>query len=190
MTVIRLIARPMLASMFVVGGRRLAHPRLGQGVEGGEGHRQGAPLADKIAPGLPVPDRPRDARADQRRRADRGRGSPWRPAGCRGSPRWCWPPRWLPTTVAGHPFWEEKDPAARASQRIHFFKNVSMVGGLLIAGVDTEGKPGVAWRARRAAHDVRREARQLATPGRARGPGRQGPPELTWRPRLLGTLRR
>jgi hypothetical protein len=36
------------------------------------------------------------------------------------------------------------------------------VGGLLIAGVDTEGKPGVAWRARRAAKDVRREARTLA----------------------------
>ena len=33
-----------------------------------------------------------------------------------------------------------------------------MLGGLLLAAVDTEGKPGVAWRARRAAKDVRREA--------------------------------
>jgi hypothetical protein len=37
-----------------------------------------------------------------------------------------------------------------------------MLGGLLLAGVDTEGKPGVAWRARHAATDVRREARHLA----------------------------
>jgi hypothetical protein len=44
---------------------------------------------------------------------------------------------------------------------VQFFKNVSMMGGLLLAGVDTEGKPGVAWRARRAARDVRREARVL-----------------------------
>ena len=28
----------------------------------------------------------------------------------------------------------------------------------MLAAVDTEGKPGVAWRARRAASDVRREA--------------------------------
>ena len=40
------------------------------------------------------------------------------------------------------------------------------MGGLLIAGVDTEGKPGVAWRARRAAKDVRREARTLARQAR------------------------
>jgi hypothetical protein len=41
------------------------------------------------------------------------------------------------------------------------------VGGLLIAGVDTEGRPGVAWRAKRAAKDVRRETRQLARNARA-----------------------
>jgi len=42
-----------------------------------------------------------------------------------------------------------------------------MMGGLLLAGVDTEGKPGVAWRARRAARDVRREARHLQQQARA-----------------------
>jgi putative oxidoreductase len=39
----------------------------------------------------------------------------------------------VPTTVAGHRFWEESDPAQRAAQRIHFLKNVSMLGGLLVA---------------------------------------------------------
>ena len=67
-----------------------------------------------------------------------------------------------PTTYAGHRFWEEKDKTQRANQQIHFFKNVSMFGGLLIAAVDTEGKPGVAWRARHAAKDARRSARALA----------------------------
>lgn len=31
----------------------------------------------------------------------------------------------------------------------------------MLAAVDTEGKPGVAWRARRAAKDVKREAKRL-----------------------------
>jgi uncharacterized membrane protein YphA (DoxX/SURF4 family) len=72
----------------------------------------------------------------------------------------------VPTTAAGHRFWEQSDPAARAGQRAHFFKNVSMLGGLIIAAGDTEGQPGVLWRTRRAAKDARREARHLARAAR------------------------
>lgn len=43
-----------------------------------------------------------------------------------------------PTTLAGHPYWNETDPAARANQRIHFLKNVSMAGGLLMATLDPD----------------------------------------------------
>jgi putative oxidoreductase len=39
----------------------------------------------------------------------------------------------VPTTLAGHRFWAEPDPAVRANQRVHFLKNVSMFGGCLIA---------------------------------------------------------
>ncbi|MYR05345.1 DoxX family membrane protein [Gordonia sp. SID5947] len=60
----------------------------------------------------------------------------------------------VPTTLAGHPFWEETDPAARARQRTQFYKNVSLLGGLLIAAVDTEGKPSLAWRGRRKAGEA------------------------------------
>ena len=38
----------------------------------------------------------------------------------------------VPTTIAGHPFWTEEDPKTRAQQRIHFLKNLAMLGGLLI----------------------------------------------------------
>jgi putative oxidoreductase len=38
----------------------------------------------------------------------------------------------VPTTLAGHRFWEEDDPAARAQQTVHFLKNAAMLGGLLI----------------------------------------------------------
>lgn len=56
----------------------------------------------------------------------------------------------VPTTLAGHRFWEA-DADARAGQRIHFLKNVSMLGGLILAATDTEGQPSLAWRARKAA---------------------------------------
>jgi uncharacterized membrane protein YphA (DoxX/SURF4 family) len=57
----------------------------------------------------------------------------------------------VPTTVAGHDFWNVDDPATRAMQRTQFLKNVSLLGGLLIAAADTEGKPSLGWRGRRAA---------------------------------------
>ncbi|MCL2535897.1 MAG: DoxX family protein, partial [Nocardiaceae bacterium] len=57
----------------------------------------------------------------------------------------------VPTTLAGHDFWNIDDPQQRAMQRTQFFKNMSLLGGLLITAVDTEGKPSLGWRGRRAA---------------------------------------
>lgn len=72
-----------------------------------------------------------------------------------------------PTTAAGHRFWEADDSQSRQAQQIHFFKNLSMMGGLLLAAVDTEGKPGVVWRARHAVDGAKREARHLRRASRA-----------------------
>jgi uncharacterized membrane protein YphA (DoxX/SURF4 family) len=38
----------------------------------------------------------------------------------------------VPTTLAGHRFWEEDDPKTRAAQQLQFLKNTSMLGGLLM----------------------------------------------------------
>ena len=57
----------------------------------------------------------------------------------------------VPTTAAGHRFWEEESPQAKAMQRAHFLKNLAILGGLIIAATDTEGAPSLGWRARRAA---------------------------------------
>jgi uncharacterized membrane protein YphA (DoxX/SURF4 family) len=56
----------------------------------------------------------------------------------------------VPTTLAGHRFWEEDDAQARAGQRVHFLKNLAMIGGLLLAAVDTGGRPSVPWATRQA----------------------------------------
>src|SRR5690625_3067782 len=37
----------------------------------------------------------------------------------------------VPTTLAGHPFWETDDPAQRHAQKIQFMKNVGLAGALL-----------------------------------------------------------
>ena len=42
----------------------------------------------------------------------------------------------IPTTLAGHSYWEVEDPATRKIQRIQFHKNLAMIGGLLFAALD------------------------------------------------------
>jgi len=72
----------------------------------------------------------------------------------------------VPSTIWGHPFWSESDPVAKQTMQMHFFKNLSMLGGAIIAAGDTDGDPSLAWRAKRAAKDARREtkrATQVAT---------------------------
>ena len=57
----------------------------------------------------------------------------------------------VPTTLAGHRFWEHEDPEERFGQLSNLLKNAGLLGGLLIAAVDTEGRPSVGYRAKRAA---------------------------------------
>lgn len=158
MTVTRLIARPMLASMFVVGGVNALKNAEGAAEAAKPVTDKVVPLAQRYAPGLPS-----DAKTWVRVNGATqvlaglalatGRAPRLSALALAASV--------VPTTVAGHPFWQESDKDARSAQKIHFFKNVSMLGGLMIAAVDTDGKPGLAWRAKRAASDVRREAKHV-----------------------------
>jgi putative oxidoreductase len=64
----------------------------------------------------------------------------------------------VPTTAAGHRFWEYSDPTQRADQTQHFVKNVSMLGGLILASVDTEGRESVARKTKRVSRSAARKA--------------------------------
>ncbi|WP_186382549.1 DoxX family protein [Amycolatopsis rhizosphaerae] len=77
----------------------------------------------------------------------------------------------VPTTIAGHPFWEAKDDSEKQQQLIHFLKNAGLVGGLLIAAADTEGRPSLGWRARRAAAKASRQVQNTAETARGKLPG-------------------
>jgi putative oxidoreductase len=174
MTLVRRLARPCLATMFITGGLdslRQPAPKV--------------PAADPIAPKIAarLPYLPEDTETLVKINGAvqvgaglmlaLGRFPRLSSALLAGS--------LVPTTLAGHRFWEEQDETRRAQQRIHFFKNLSMLGGLMLASVDTEGKPGLAWRAQHAAHHAstgtrrttrtaKREARLAAHAARAHLP--------------------
>jgi uncharacterized membrane protein YphA (DoxX/SURF4 family) len=131
MTLLRTIARPMLASMFVYGGVNALRNASAMGPKA-------EPVADvleKTAPQL----------STTPTNLVRVNGAVHVVAGAAlATGRF---PRLsalvlastlAPTTAVGHPFWNESDPASRQNQTIHFLKNVSLMGGLLMATLDPD----------------------------------------------------
>jgi putative oxidoreductase len=55
-----------------------------------------------------------------------------------------------PVVQPVEPFWKEKDPQLRRDKQATFVKTLGLIGGALLATVDTEGKPSVAYRGRKA----------------------------------------
>ncbi|MCW3840286.1 DoxX family protein [Micromonospora yasonensis] len=167
---VRTLARVMLSGIFVVSGARsLQNPgRLVQAAQ---------PVTDRVAPLIQNlhPRIPTDTAALIRANAATqlvgglmlATGKFTRPAALvlAGT--------LVPVTAAGHPFWNNDDPAARNNNQVHFLKNLGLFGGLLLAAADTEGKPGLRWRAghridhsrrsvQRAVRTARREAKIAA----------------------------
>jgi putative oxidoreductase len=66
----------------------------------------------------------------------------------------------VPTTLAGHRFWDEEDATGRHQQRIQFLKNLALMGGLVLAAADTGGRPSLPWRAKRAVGHVAGQVRE------------------------------
>ena len=160
MTISRLLARPLLASVYVIGPISvLRDPSRPAGTASRVTDRL-TPLAQRLheRTGLPVPQKPEtwvkvNAGIQIAAALALGTGrAPRTSAAVLAATT-------VPTTLAGHAFWEEEEPQTRRAQQLQFAKNLSLLGGLLIAAGDTEGRPGLAWRARRAAKDARRVAR-------------------------------
>jgi uncharacterized membrane protein YphA (DoxX/SURF4 family) len=151
MSVVRRIARPLLAATFIDGGlEQLRHPSTKVGKAG--------PMIHKYAPRLGLPDDPE--------LLVRANGATMVGAGTMLAmgrlPRLsalALAVSLLPTTLVGHRFWEIKDAEQRKAQKLHLLKNAGMLGGLLLAVVDTEGRPGLSWRAHHAAKVASRTAK-------------------------------
>lgn len=153
MTLLRTVARPLLASMFIVGGANALKspgPRAAKA-------QPTADLIKKIAPELPV----NGANLTRLNGAVQLIGGVALATG--HLPRIAsvvLAATMPPTTIAGHAYWNETDPAARANQRIHFLKNLSMTGGLLMATLDPE--PQKKFIGRRAKDKVTEAASSVA----------------------------
>jgi uncharacterized membrane protein YphA (DoxX/SURF4 family) len=57
----------------------------------------------------------------------------------------------IPGSLGAHTFWNESDPQLKAEKRRNFLSDLSLLGGLIIASADTEGRPSLGWRSRQAA---------------------------------------
>lgn len=77
----------------------------------------------------------------------------------------------IPATLTEQDFWAEPDPALKAAKRNAFLKDVGLLGGLLIASGDTEGRPSLAWRGRRAARRAASAASAALPIGASTGVG-------------------
>lgn len=150
MSLTRRVARPMMAAMFVTGGwDAYQNPETKAPAA--------APVASRLAGPLRLPDDPATlVKANGALQVAAGGllalgKLPRLSAVVLGVSL-------VPTTMAGHRFWEVEDPQARKAQRTHFLKNVSIFGGLILAAADTEGRPSLSWRARQA---TKRASRSL-----------------------------
>ncbi len=162
--IVRRIARPLLAGIFVWGGyNAVRHPAAHAPVA--------EPVTKPIAQNTSLP--------DDTEMLVRANGAAMIAGGLLlGSGK---APRLgatilmgtLAPTAATHNFWDESDPQARNGKLTQFIKDLSILGGLMLAAADTEGKPGLAYRAKmgkdnveRAAHNARQEAKIAALQAR------------------------
>ncbi len=152
MSIVRRLARPLLAANFVLEGMdHVRHP--GARVE------TARPLVNTLAAPLHLPNDPE--------LLVRANGAAMSAAGALLAmgrlPRISaavLAASLVPVTYLEHPFWTERDAEVKATQRTAFLKNLGLLGGLLIASVDTEGRPGLAWRSQRAAKKAKGAAAQ------------------------------
>jgi putative oxidoreductase len=153
MSPIRTVARPLMAGVFITGGlESLRHP---------------GPRVEVVrAAGLSSPEKLVRVNAATDILAGvtlaRGRAPRLSALVLAGSI--------LPTTYVAHPFWTEKDKAVRKQQQVHFFKNLSVLGGLLIAAADTGGRESVPHKAGRLSRKAKKDTAKAARKARKASP--------------------
>lgn len=151
---VRRLARPMLASYFLVEGvGRLRQPK--------EAAAEAAPFVEMAAEQTGIPNDPElVVRASGAAQVTGGAllalGKFPRPASALLAATLA------PSTYVHEAFWSETDPEVKARKKSAFLRNVAILGGLILASVDTAGKPGLGWRAGHGAQETRRGALRAA----------------------------
>ncbi|MCT2175509.1 DoxX family membrane protein [Dietzia cinnamea] len=159
---IRRLARPMLATVFVIDGvETLRNPQTHVA--------DAAPLVDKTAPlvekgeqavnekvSTSVPPVPKDTETLVKALAGVkiGAGALFALGKAPRLSALALTAAHVPSAISRHAFWMESDPAARSRKTTGLATDVALLGALLLASVDTAGQPGLAWRARKAGDTV------------------------------------
>ncbi len=159
---IRRLARPMLATVFVIDGvETLRNPQAHVA--------DAAPLVDKTAPLVEkgeqavnekvttsVPPVPKDTETLVKALAGVkiGAGALFALGKAPRLSALALTAAHVPSAISRHAFWMESDPAARSRKTTGLATDVALLGALLLASVDTAGQPGLAWRARKAGDTV------------------------------------
>lgn len=159
---IRRLARPMLATVFVIDGvETLRNPQAHVA--------DAAPLVDKTAPlvekgeqavnekvSTSVPPVPKDTETLVKALAGVkiGAGALFALGKAPRLSALALTAAHVPSAISRHAFWMESDPAARSRKTTGLATDVALLGALLLASVDTAGQPGLAWRARKAGDTV------------------------------------
>ncbi|MGH3319989.1 MAG: DoxX family protein [Streptosporangiaceae bacterium] len=133
MAIVRSIARPMLAAVFVTGGLdALRNP--------GPRAKRSEPVTDMMT--RSIPNLPRDPETLVRINAavHIGTGVVFALGKFPRLTPLVLAATLVPTTLGGHRFWEEEDAQQRAHQRTHFLKNTGLLGGLLFAAAAGKGR--------------------------------------------------
>ncbi len=158
MSLLRLVARPLLAAPFIVRGvDALLHPM--------NRAERTQPMADRLPPAAgPLGNPEHLVRASGVVMVGAGAllatgTAPRVSAAVLAATS-------LPAIYTDRPFWTIEDPQQRRDQRALLLRELALVGGLLLAAADTEGRPGLAWRGRRAVTDLERSAHRASRQAR------------------------
>ena len=162
MALVRMLARPLLAAPFIFGG-------FNQLRSSGQLAPKAAPVTDRLAAPLKLPTNDPNTLVKANGAAMvagailLATGKAPRVASTLLSGLL------IPTTLAGHAFWEADTEEEKRRHLVSFVTNLGLLGGLITAAVDTAGKPGLPYRAGmaknaigRAAHTTALEARLAA----------------------------
>lgn len=166
MTILRAVSRPLLASAFIYGGvAALRNTKaLAPRAQGASDFAE--TVKNTVAPDTPVPTGP-ETLVRAAAVVHIGAGAALATGRVPRLSALILAGSLVPITAMSHQFWNEPDQAARANQRVHFAKNVSLLGGLLLTTLDPDPHKK-AWatqardwrRDRRAVKEARKEARK------------------------------
>ena len=126
---IRAIARPLLAGIFVTSGLDILQSPASRA-------KTATPVVDWVAERVPISPKDPETAVTLNGLVHLGAGSTMALGILPRLSALALAISLLPTTAAGHRFWEIADPQQRRMQRTQFLKNAAILGGLLIVALD------------------------------------------------------